>query len=93
MQFIHDTIIPYLPFSKRMLLCLSVILFLLPWINAQYNNEAKFTSEKVAQHREHISINDSWRFKNAEQGTVITLSGNSFIYALPPFSVATFVEQ
>jgi glucuronoarabinoxylan endo-1,4-beta-xylanase len=31
--------------------------------------------------------------KNAEQGTAITLSGNNFIYSLPPYSVATFVEQ
>ena len=31
--------------------------------------------------------------KNAEQGTTITLSGNSFVYAIPPYSVVTFVEQ
>jgi glucuronoarabinoxylan endo-1,4-beta-xylanase len=31
--------------------------------------------------------------KNAEQGAAITLSGNNFIYSLPPYSVATFVEQ
>jgi len=31
--------------------------------------------------------------KNAEQGTAITLSNNSFVYAIPPNSVVTFVEQ
>ncbi len=31
--------------------------------------------------------------KNAEQGTTITLSNNSFVYAIPPNSVVTFVEQ
>jgi glucuronoarabinoxylan endo-1,4-beta-xylanase len=31
--------------------------------------------------------------KNAEQGTAITLSNNSFVYAMPPYSVVTFVEQ
>jgi O-glycosyl hydrolase len=30
--------------------------------------------------------------KNAEQGTAITLSNNSFVYAIPPYSVVTFVE-
>lgn len=32
-------------------------------------------------------------FKNAEQGSAITVSGNSFVYAMPPNSVVTFVEQ
>ncbi len=31
--------------------------------------------------------------KNAEQGTAITLSNNSFVYSIPPYSVVTFVEQ
>jgi glucuronoarabinoxylan endo-1,4-beta-xylanase len=31
--------------------------------------------------------------KNAEQGTAITLSGNSFVYSISPNSVVTFVEQ
>ncbi|MEO6732378.1 MAG: hypothetical protein ABIN01_14265 [Ferruginibacter sp.] len=31
--------------------------------------------------------------KNAEQGSSITLSNNSFVYAIPPNSVVTFVEQ
>ena len=31
--------------------------------------------------------------KNAEQGTAITLSANSFVYSIPPNSVVTFVEQ
>jgi glucuronoarabinoxylan endo-1,4-beta-xylanase len=31
--------------------------------------------------------------KNAEQGTAITLSSNSFVYSIPPNSVVTFVEQ
>lgn len=31
--------------------------------------------------------------KNAEQGATITLSNNSFVYAIPPNSVVTFVEQ
>jgi len=31
--------------------------------------------------------------KNAEQGATITLTANTFIYAIPPYSVVTFVEQ
>jgi glucuronoarabinoxylan endo-1,4-beta-xylanase len=31
--------------------------------------------------------------KNAEQGTAIALLNNSFVYAIPPNSVVTFVEQ
>ncbi len=31
--------------------------------------------------------------KNAEQGTTISLSANSFVYVIPPYSVVTFVEQ
>ena len=31
--------------------------------------------------------------KNAEQGAQITLSNNSFVYALPAYSVVSFVEQ
>jgi glucuronoarabinoxylan endo-1,4-beta-xylanase len=31
--------------------------------------------------------------KNAEQGTAITVSSNSFVYSIPPNSVVTFVEQ
>jgi glucuronoarabinoxylan endo-1,4-beta-xylanase len=31
--------------------------------------------------------------KNAEQGTMITVSNNSFSYTLPSYSVTTFVEQ
>jgi glucuronoarabinoxylan endo-1,4-beta-xylanase len=31
--------------------------------------------------------------KNAEQGAAITVANNSFVYAIPPNSVVTFVEQ
>ncbi len=32
-------------------------------------------------------------FKNAEQGSAIAVTGNSFVYTMPPNSVVTFVEQ
>jgi glucuronoarabinoxylan endo-1,4-beta-xylanase len=57
--------------------------------NGQVNQSITFNGATAASVVPYLTTAS----KNAEQGTVITLSGNNFIYAMPPYSVATFVEQ
>jgi glucuronoarabinoxylan endo-1,4-beta-xylanase len=57
--------------------------------NGQVNQSITFNGATAASVVPYLTSSS----KNAEQGTAITLSGNSFVYAIPPYSVVTFVEQ